>query len=121
MYNLSFCKVNLVQNNIAEFICDKDVEINHDMVDNLHNFLLSKMEYPFSVLVNKVHPYSLSFRAQREICVLNEINAIAIVYYDEMAKLACQQVLRASDEQGRRARMFNDRSLALSWLQKNFS
>lgn len=69
LHELSFAKIIILREDIAEVIVNEGVEMTVEMVDEYHNFLLSHLRAPFSLLVNKLNAYTYDFDAQEKLCV----------------------------------------------------
>ena len=57
-YELSFGKIIILRNDLAEVIVNEGVEVDFGMVEEFHHFLLSNFTHSFSLLINKVNSYS---------------------------------------------------------------
>ena len=86
------------------------------MVDQYHAFLLSNLQAPFSLLINKVHHYSFDFHAQQNLDTLNEITAICVVVYNQMAQVTTESLASFPRESDRNMQIFLNRDNALAWL-----
>ena len=53
--------------------------MNAQMVAQYHEFLLSHLQAPFALLINKVNAYSYDFDAQEKLATLEQISATAVV------------------------------------------
>ena len=88
------------------------------MVEHYHEFLLSHLVSPFSLLINKVNKYTYSFDAQVTLATLNEINAMAVVAYTRSTKISTEylktSVPRKTDWN---LKICSNREEALNWLQ----
>ena len=60
------------------------------MVKQYHEFLLSHLVSPFSLLINKVNGYTYDFDAQVNLATLEEINAMAVVAYTRSTKISTE-------------------------------
>ena len=116
-YELSFAKIIIVREDIAEVIVDDGVELDIGMVDEYHDFLVAHMRPPFAVLINKINSYTYSFEAQRKIGSLKELNAIAVVTYNWLAKASTDVLVNSIPrEKTWNTDMFPSREEALAWL-----
>jgi len=116
-YKLSFCEIILLEKDIAEVIVDDGVEINLSMVEEYHTFLLDKMAYPFSLLINKKNSYSYTFEAQLQLATLTQINVMAVVAYTKICEISTNNLVSLPREKLWHLEIFNDRELALTWLR----
>jgi len=79
LHVLPFAKIIILQKDIAEVMINDGVEMDTKMVDQYHDFLLSHLHPPFSLLINKVNSYTYDFQAQIHLATLKEINAMAVI------------------------------------------
>jgi hypothetical protein len=116
LHELPFAKIIILRDDIAEVMIDDGVIMDLAMVEQYHDFLLSHLRAPFSLLVNKVNAYSYDFDAQEKLATLKEINAMAVVAYNRVTKIATENL--ASFPRGVKwnLRIFSDREEALAWL-----
>ncbi len=117
-HTLSFGEITLLREDIAEVIVNDGIEMTLEMVDEYHEFLLSHLKTPFSLLINKIHSYSYEFLAQRKLAVLKEIHSMAVVSYSSSTKHA---TLALADGINRdipwNLEIFNDKDSALHWIE----
>jgi len=116
LHELPYAKIIILQDDIAEVIIDDEVIMDEAMVDHYHEFLLSHLKAPFSLLVNKVNSYTYDFNAQMKLATLVEINAMAVVAYNRITQTTTE--LLASYPRSRKwsLKVFSNRNEALSWL-----
>ena len=88
LYELSFAKIVILRDDIAEVMINDGVEMDARMVEQYHEFLLSHLRNPFSLRSNKVNSYTYDFDAQVNLGTLKEINAIAVVAYNRVTKMS---------------------------------
>ena len=124
VHELSFSKIILLSESIAEVIINEGVELDEKMVEQYHEFLLSHLIAPFSLLINKVNSYSYNFGAQINLATLKEINAMAVVTYNRPAEVATHNLAIAVPRPVEwNLKVFSNRDKALDWLkieQKNY-
>jgi len=116
LHELPFAKIIILSEDIAEVIINDGVEMNTDMVDQYHDFLLSHLHVPFALLVNKVNSYSYNFEAQQNLATLKEINAMAVVSYNRSTTLATKNLAAFPRNEKWNISIFSSRDEALSWL-----
>ncbi|NQY48761.1 MAG: hypothetical protein HRT50_06610 [Colwellia sp.] len=118
LYALSFTRIILLSDSIAEVIVNEGVEMNLAMVSQFHEFLLAHLQSPFSLLINKVNAYSYDFDAQITIGNLTEIHAMAVVAYNQATQISTTYMLEAIPRPvAWNLRIYTDREVALNWLQ----
>ena len=92
LYELPFAKIIILGKNLAEVIIHEGVELNETMVDQFHEFLLTHLPSPFSLLINKVNAYTYDFEGQKKLGALKEIDAIAVIAYSRLTRLSTASV-----------------------------
>lgn len=115
-FNLPFGMINILKENIAEVIISEGIELDKQNVDIYHDFLLSNLEKPFSILLNKKYSYSYTFEAQKIVAGLKEMNCIAVIAYTEARKMAIKTIININRPLN--IKLFDCREDALSWLLK---
>ena len=123
IHKLSFAKINILRKDIAEVIINENIEMDAYMVEQYHDFLLTHLQAPFSLLINKINSYSYDFQAQKNIASLNEIKAMAVVAYNQSTVISTRSLEDVPRKTKWNMRIFNDRNESLSWLiseQENY-
>lgn len=115
-HRLSFSTAFKLADDLAEFINDEGVEITIEMVDEYHHWVRANLASPALILVNKRNAYSYTFEAQQYIGTAPEIRAIAFVTYNAVSTLTTRDLAEQPRPRPWRARIFDDRELALEWL-----
>ena len=116
-HKLSFGEITLLQADIAEVVVNEGEELNIEKVAEYHEFLLNKMKFPFSLLINILNYYSYNFEAQQFIGSLSQINAIAFVAYNKISKDIIKSVIKVPKEIPWNIKIFKEREAALKWLE----
>ncbi len=117
LYELSFAKIIILRDDIAEVIINDGVEMDAIMVEQYHEFLLSHLRSPFSLLINKVNSYTYDFDAQLNIATLKEINAMAVIAYNRATKISTEVLSSAIPREVEwNLKVFSNRAEALAWL-----
>jgi len=118
VHELSFSKIKLLSDSVAEVIINEGIEIDETMVDQYHEFLLLHLTPPFSLLINKINSYTYSFGAQLKLATLKEINAMAVVTYNRAAEIATHNLATSIPREVEwNIKVFSDRDKALDWLE----
>jgi len=117
VYRLSFGQINIIEPNLAEVIIDDEVVMDVEMIDEYHEFLLSYLKAPFSLLVNKCNSYTYTFEAQRMIASLNEIKAMAVVTHTAITEMSTSVLITMNQDKNWNIKLFQKREDALNWLQ----
>ena len=116
LHELPFAKIILLRNDIAEVIINESVELNLEMVDDYHAFLLGHLKAPFSLLINKINSYTYSYDAQSKLATLEEIKAMAVVAYRRSTKTSTQALAAVPRSQPWNLKIYSNREDALAWL-----
>jgi len=116
LYELPFAKIIILHDNIAEIMINDGVEMNAKMVQDYHDFLLSHLHSPFSLLINKINSYTYDFEAQTKLATIKEINAMAVVAYNRITKLSTEALASYPRSEKWNLKIFSNRDEALTWL-----
>jgi len=116
LHKLSFGSIEIIRNDIAEVVIDEGIEMNENMVEQYHSFLLLHLQAPFSLLINKINSYSYTFNAQVKLDTLVEINAIAVIAYSQGAMLTTELLASYPRDIEWNMNVFSNRDRALTWL-----
>ena len=114
VYKLSFGTIITINNHLAEVIIDEGIEMDEHLVDAYHDFLLSHLKAPFSLLINKKNSYSYTFEAQKIIANLEEIDNMAVLVGTLGSTLATKTIISLKEREN--IKIFVDRVEALDWL-----
>lgn len=120
-YKMSFGKVVILQNNLAEIIVNDGIEFNEETVGELHDFILNNFKSPVGLLINKKHSYSYTFNAQKTIVHLDEIKSIAVLAKTSGAVMSTETLINVNGNIYRNIKLFQDRDAALVWLHKEIA
>lgn len=124
-HNLSFAKINILSENIAEVVVDQGIEISLEMSEEYDDFLTEKFPEKFALLVNKVNDYDFSFEAKLSMASHENLIAIAVVTYDEQAKQSVEKVAAIRKRDGWNLKVFNGLNLGwqegLDWLKSELN
>jgi hypothetical protein len=116
LHELPFAKITILQEDVAEVFVNDGVEMNVDMVDQYHAYLLSHLRAPFSLLINKANSYTYNFEAQQKLATLKEIKAMAVVAYNRVTICTTETLLVFPRDENWNLKIFTDRGEALAWL-----
>ncbi len=120
-HNLSFAKINILSENIAEVIVNQDVEISLEMSEEYDDFLSHNFPDNFALLVNKVNQYDFSFEAKLSMASHENLMAIAVITYDNEGKQSVENLAAMRQLDGWNLKVFDGLNLGwqegLDWLQ----
>ncbi len=116
-FQLDFGNITILEPHFAEVIINDGIVMNKTMVDAYHDFLLSHLEAPIFLLINKKHSYTYDFEAQKSIANLSAIKAIAVVIHSHITAMATEIVININRENDWNIELFDSREAALHWLK----
>ena len=116
LHELPFAKIIILRDDIAEVMINDGVSMNEEMVAQYHDYLLSHLRAPFSLLINKINSYTYDFHAQEKLATLKEINAMAVVAYNQVTKLTTETLASYPRDVKWNLKIFSNRDDALAWL-----
>lgn len=114
-HQLSFAKVNILNENVAEIIVEQGVEISLEMSEEYDDFLTATFANNFALLVNKVNDYDFSFEAKLSMASHENLSAIAVVTYDDEGKQSVEKVAAMRKLDGWNLKVFD--GLNLGWQE----
>ena len=117
-YKLSFGTISILRNNLAEVIVNEGVEMDEVMVDEYHDFLLTNLDAPFSLLINKKNSYTYTFEAQKSIVSIKGVDNMAVVVDSQVAIMSSETLLSLNKDNNWNVRMFRTRERAINWLNE---
>ena len=116
IHQISFAKVCVLSNDLAEITVDCGADINLNMVNELHQLLLSLFCDSFSLLINKSNSYSTQLDALIHFGTLPAIDKIAIFAPNKLAKMSADFSATIPSSAVLTIEVFTERDDALEWL-----
>jgi len=120
-HDLSFAKVNVLSENVAEVIVKQGVEISLEMSEEYNDFLTERFPENFALLVNKINQYDFSFEAKLNMASHENLIAIAVVTYDVQGKQSVEKMATMREIDGWNLKVFDGLNLGrqegIDWLQ----
>lgn len=116
-HKLSFGSVFSHSKDIAEIVINEGIEINEEMVNEIHDHLLNNLTSPFYLLVNKINSYTYDFHAQIKLAYLDEINALAVVSYNQITTDITKMMVKNRKPEWE-FKLFSAREDGLKWLEQ---
>lgn len=113
---LPFAKIIILHDDVAEVMINNGIEMDVRMVEQYHDFLLSHLDSPFSLLINKVNSYTYDFQAQIKLATLTQINAMAVVAYNHVTEVTTKTLASYPRTEKWNLKVFSNRDEALDWL-----
>jgi hypothetical protein len=120
-YQLSFAKVNILSEHIAEVIVGQDVVISLEMSEEFDGFLTKLFSSNFALLINKINEYDFSFEAKLSVASHENLAAIAVVTYNNQSKASVSKIAAIRQRDGWNLKVFDGLNLGwqegLDWMQ----
>ena len=117
-HNIGFADIIILEEDLAEIIVHQNIEIDDDMVNQIHDTLLSNLTSPFSVSVNKINEYSFDFNALSKIWNLEDIISVAVICYNETAQLTASYISSIHREKTLNIETFATRIECMDWIKQ---
>lgn len=117
VHYISFAKICVIRSDLAEVTVNNGVDIDLEMVAEIHKCLLSVLNDSFSLLINKSNSYSTQLDALMAFGALNAINKIAIFAPNKLAKMSAEFSATIPSSTLLNIEVFTERDDALAWLQ----
>jgi len=117
LHKFSFGVIEVIQENLAEITVNGGVDIDVEMVDELHHLMLTIFSHSFSLLINKSNSYSTQLVALDKFGKLPQIKKIAVFAPNKMAQLSADFAANIPSSAVLDIKVFTDKEEALTWLQ----
>lgn len=115
-YKLSFGEITILKSNLAEVVVNDGVEMDLPKVAEYHDFLLSTLRAPFSLLINKKYSYSYNFEAQRVISDLSGLDRVAVLVSDVGGLMSTETLINLNKNASWNLKTFRVKENAMNWL-----
>jgi hypothetical protein len=119
-HQLSFAKINILNEQVAEVIVEQGTIISLEMSEEYDRFLTEVFSNNFALLVNKINQYDFSFEAKLSMASHDNLKAIAVVTYDKESKKSVEKVADLRQLDGWNLQVFDGLNLGwqdgLDWL-----
>lgn len=118
-HRISFAQIKVLSCTLGEIIVDQGVDIDADMVREIHQALTELFPQPFSLLINKKNSYSTQLDALILFGQLKAISKIAVFAPNSLAKLSADFAATIPSSAALNIEVFTEREDALAWLKQN--
>ncbi|MCB1690284.1 MAG: hypothetical protein KDI33_17430 [Halioglobus sp.] len=115
-FDLGFCTIDIVSENIAEIVIKEGVEVTGAMVEQCLGVLRGVLEAPFCLLVNECNSHSYDFRAQTALGATDDLLAVALVSEKPLMDMAACCLMRQPRPTHWPMAVFSNREDALALL-----
>jgi len=120
-HNLSFAKVIILNESVAEVIVGQGIEVSLEMSEEYNDFLAEKFPNNFAVLINKINDYDFSFEAKLNMASHENLKAIAVITYDKEGTKSVEDIAAMRQLDGWNLKVFDGLNLGrqdgLIWLE----
>ena len=116
VHQISFAKICILNSNCAEITVNPGVDIDLQMIDEIHQFLLSQFNHSFSLLINKSNAYSTQLDALIQFGTLSEIDKIAVFAPNKLAKMSADFSASIPSSSKLNIDVFTERDDAFDWI-----
>lgn len=124
-HQLSFAKIKILNEHVAEVIVDQGVVISLEMSEEYDDFLTKTFSNNFALLINKVNHYDFSFEAKLSMASHENLAAIAVVSYDSESKKSVEGFAAMRKLDGWNLKVFDGLNLGwqegLDWLNNEIT
>lgn len=117
MHKLSFCRINIIEKNIAEVVVKGKVEVTALMIDELLLFIEDHMSGEISFILNKVISYTYSFDALVKFSLSDVIKNLAVVAYGDNSAAFSNYLKNNFNKSNKTIKVFNSREDAIAWMK----
>lgn len=114
--DLSFARINILREDIAELVVNEGVELTAVQVRQVEDTLASYLKSPFSLLINKIYNYSYQFDAIIGMGKLPQLQAVAIVCHRQRSYFTVEPIIHLKQSSQWQIRRFFSKADALEWL-----
>lgn len=115
-HRLSFARIILHREDIAEVVVDEGAELTVPMVAELHGFWLTNLEHPFSVIINRANSYGIETDAIPLLGSLEQLNAIAVVAREDTKRTTVEILSSYPREYPWNHQIFSTMKAAVAWV-----
>ena len=116
VHQISFAKIAVINSYLAEVTVNNGVDIDIDMVDEIHKALMSLLGHTFSLLINKSNAYSTQLDALIKFGSLPAIDKIAVFAPNKLAQMSADFSATIPSSQALNIQVFTEREEAMNWL-----
>lgn len=115
--NLRSGKIITLTDKISEIVIDQGVEMNDDLVEEMHDYFVGHKQETTGLLVNKKNEYAYTFSAQAKIGDLPHIKAIAIICYRQSSRITSELIAKLPRKHPWNFKIFDNYEDGLEWLK----
>lgn len=115
-FELGFCTIAIVSENVAEIVVHEGVEVSGAMVEQCFSVLRTFLRTPFCLLVNECNSHSYDFAAQTALGAVDGLLAVALVSDKPLMDMAACSLMRLPRPTRWPMAVFSNREDALALL-----
>ena len=124
-HQLSFAKINCLNEYIAEVIVDQSVEITLEMSEEYDKVLTLLFPTNFALLINKINDYRFAYEAKLTMASHSNLKAIAVITYNKKDKQAVEATAVIRKRDGWNLMVFDGlnlgRQTGINWLENQLN
>lgn len=114
-HRLDFAYLTILPNNIIEVVIDEDILLSIEHVEEGHKCLKATMTEGYSLLINNIHTFEVTFEAKLTMASHEELKAIAFVYYTQENKAEIESIIELRKVDGWNVKIFS--GLEMGWQE----
>lgn len=120
-HHLDFAYLTVLPNNIIDVVISDGIELTIENVEEGHKCLKAFMNESFSLLINNIHEFKVTFEAKLTMASHDELKAIAFVYYTQENKVEMENLIELRKMDNWNVKLFSGVEMgwqeARSWLE----
>lgn len=116
-HQLSFCTIKILREDLAEVVVNDGVEVNLTQLNEVETFLVSQLNAPFSLVMNKLNHYSFQFDAQIKMGTYEHLNAVAVISYNKTSDTLTRALQDIPRNEKWNLEVFSNREEAIHWAK----
>lgn len=124
-HQLDFGRINIINNNIAEIVINKDVDLSIEMMEQCEKIYSECFTGNFGLLVNKINGYRYMYETMLTVGSNTKMKAIAIVNYNNEGLTQSNRIIKLREMDELNIKNFSGLELgwqqAFDWLNKELS
>ena len=114
-HSLNFAYLTVLPNNIIEVVVDNGIELTIENVEESHHCLSASMKESFSLLINNIHEFEITFEAKLSMASHEQMKAIAFVYYTPKNKVEMESLINLRKMDNWNVKLFS--GLDMGWQE----
>ncbi len=113
---LPYADIRILSENIIELSFNEGVEVDKEMVDEIHQIIESNRDDNALLMVNHRNDYDYSFDAQTRLFDADLLDAVALIAYSSVTLLVYRSILQLPSNQNLNVEVFSSRDDGIQWI-----